>query len=305
MPAIEHYLPQFLLRGFAAKAAKIGGEQHHVYQFRRGGTPHLTNVRNVAGERRFYGTVGTADVEPVLQKRENEYAPLVERLRASSPRPADKALIDAFIAHLVGRSRHSRESAVDMAASAIDASRQAVVGTEYRDQLVDVLVERGLRSPELLAKLSMLTESERQQFASLFRTQVTAAANSGVLADLGQKFHAELIGTFDLLELARAGQGDAILREPPATTTRKAFLPLTWGVKRNPGFNYVLGDVGVLAQFSDAADLVLLGRGVGSLPAAFFPQSPTTFFARSTQEGVTACCQRCKISVFEFQPFAF
>jgi hypothetical protein len=129
----------------------------------------------------------------------------------------------------------------------------------------------------------MLTESERQQFASLFRAQVTAAANSGVLADLGQKFHAELIGTFDLLELARAGQGDAILREPPATTTRKAFLPLTWGVKRNPGFNYVLGDVGVLAQFSDAADLVLLGRGVGSLTAVFLPISSTALLIGSTQ----------------------
>lgn len=70
----EHYLPQFLLRGFAARVA---ADQYHAYQFRLGAGPHLTNVRNVAGEHGFYGQVGATEVEQILQDRENFYAPLL------------------------------------------------------------------------------------------------------------------------------------------------------------------------------------------------------------------------------------
>jgi hypothetical protein len=114
MSAVEHYLPQFLLRGFA-----VQGKKQHVYHFRRGKEPHLTNVRNVAGERGFYGAVGADSVESALGTRENQYAPLIEQLRLRDPEPADKALIDAFVLHLFARGRHLRSSFVEFARSGI------------------------------------------------------------------------------------------------------------------------------------------------------------------------------------------
>ena len=275
---IEHYLPQFFLRGFTIAGT---GQVHY---FQAGFKPRLWTVRKVGGEKKFY----RSGVEQALQKPERQYAPLVTRLRDSEPTPSDKPLIEAFITHLVGRGRHTRESVVDIAVSAMDASRRALTAPEHQGQLVEVLVENALANPTVRALFSKLPMPQRQelqqQFLAIARAQVKAAADSGALAEMGQRLFTEVAGELNLPEMAKAGQSDAILREPPATIARNAFASLVWSVKRNPGFNYILGDVSILSQWSDGADLVHVWRGVGSLTAILLPISSTALLVGSTQE---------------------
>jgi len=127
-----------------------------------------------------------------ITSRQASNAPLVARLRDSEPTPSDKPLIEAFITHLLGRGRHARESFVDMAASAMDASLRAVTASEYRDLLAEVLLEKALADPAIHARLSMLTMPQRQQFLTIVRAQVKAAADSGALAEMGQRIFTEL-----------------------------------------------------------------------------------------------------------------
>jgi hypothetical protein len=116
--------------------------------------PGIYTTRRDTTERHFYGTGGTVEVETALQSRESEYAPLIERLRQvdGPPPEGDKQSIDAFVLHLLARGRHTRDSAVDIAKSAVEASRQALTDTQYRDQLLERLVKMALANPQFVER---------------------------------------------------------------------------------------------------------------------------------------------------------
>lgn len=282
MASTEHYLPQFLLRGFATKR-----DGRHVYQFRRGGQPHLVSVRNVAGERNFYGTVGAVDVEGSLHSRESEYAPLVERLRQVDGPTAerDKQSIDALVLHLLARGRHIRDSAIDIAKSAIEASRQALADVQYRDQLLERLVRSALQNPRFIELSRGQPPELQQQAIALIRLQIRKGLESGTIGALGEKFIAELVGKFDLREMARTGQGDALLREPATRVPRAGLAHLVWSVRHRSTGQYILGDVGVLAQSSGVADLSIVFRAAGNLTALLMPISSSALLVGSSASG--------------------
>ncbi len=282
--ASEHYLPQFLLRGFTT--TRKG--RHYAYYFRQGHNPVPVNTRNIAAEEAFYGTLGTTNVERVIQRREDDYALLVERLRSRGADPADKAEIDAFICHLLARGRHIRDAIREVAASSFAATRDCLVTPGYRAQLIQKAITEALASPEVQEVLSKFPLAVRPAVQQALLPQVTAYAQRidfrqlAMVASLAERHLGTKMG-----EMLRDAQGKALVNEPPAGTARSVLQPLEWSCRRHRDPHYILGDVAVFASFAGAAELKhVMNSGGGTLQSIFLPLSSRVLLIGATPEAV-------------------
>ncbi len=102
----QHYIPQFLQRGFA-----FGGSskspQAWVYPKNR--ETYRSGINNIGIEAFFYTENATAEADDLITQRETLYAPLVEKLRNAVPGPVFDPLISEFIASLETRTKNIRE----------------------------------------------------------------------------------------------------------------------------------------------------------------------------------------------------
>ena len=119
----QHYIPQFLMRGFASKTVPTKNKPiHYTWFFRNGTDPMEVPVMDVGRQDYFYGKsgVGTAD-EKITDAETVYYSPLVHELRnqragsiVTSPKLCE------FIAHLVTRSEYVRQVFRDVGSAAVD-----------------------------------------------------------------------------------------------------------------------------------------------------------------------------------------
>ncbi len=81
-PKKHHFLPQFLLRGFASRTK---GDEAWVWEFRRGLAPAERPTNEVGGARYFHGDPDLTDLEYKMGDVESEYAPVIIHYRAKPP----------------------------------------------------------------------------------------------------------------------------------------------------------------------------------------------------------------------------
>lgn len=120
LPKQQHYVPQFLLRGFAA------GKHHQVFVFdKRSGRTFRTAVRNVAAENGFYNLDSGGDqpvsLEPALSRLEHETSDIIRRIRQdeslASVEPKERALLGTFALAQWFRTQNQRARVMQMHAA--------------------------------------------------------------------------------------------------------------------------------------------------------------------------------------------
>jgi hypothetical protein len=107
----QHYLPQFLVKGFSSRSAH---SNHFVWVYRKGKVPFESNIINVGVEKDFYSE-DDSTVDEKITDAEIGYAELINELRTfkKTVKINEKMLPD-FIAHLEIRTRNVRESLLEM-----------------------------------------------------------------------------------------------------------------------------------------------------------------------------------------------
>jgi hypothetical protein len=101
----QHYLPQFLQRGFASS---VDGRRTWLY--RKDAAPREVGMRDVGVEENFYSVESDASLdESITELERDEFVEVIEQCR-TNPSLATSALerIPTLIAHLEVRSRHLR-----------------------------------------------------------------------------------------------------------------------------------------------------------------------------------------------------
>jgi len=176
LPKQQHYVPQFMLKGFAA------GKHDQVWVFdKKTGKTFRTTVRNVAVQRAFYDVPvpgGTLSLEPSLASFEGEVAPLVKRIRRERSigflTEADRGLIALFIAaqrirtqqwrvdfaqasaHLAAHMRHfAKQMGLDPNTT-VGIPRENLSEEEIKLQAIRMLEEAHEHVPYLLDKTWIL-----------------------------------------------------------------------------------------------------------------------------------------------------
>jgi hypothetical protein len=112
----QHYVPQFILRNFAAGTKKKKKAQVHVFD-KHTGNSSVERIWDVAAEPGFYNLPGLASMsaDPALTDLENRVAPIVARVVKENSlahlSANDRVLIDAFCAAQMLRVPMWREQA--------------------------------------------------------------------------------------------------------------------------------------------------------------------------------------------------
>src|SRR5215204_4702509 len=112
MAAVQHYVPQFLLRNFCT------GEKPKIWAYdKKTGRSFETNVRNVAGEREFYELpVGdaTLSLEQGLSDLETRAGAVINRIISERSLGVlsedDRVLLAVFVSTQMQRGPNLRES---------------------------------------------------------------------------------------------------------------------------------------------------------------------------------------------------
>lgn len=103
----QHFIPRFLQKGF-----KIPGNgkviRSWIYERHRETWP--ANIKTIGFEGHFYAVETESDLDDRISKAEEEYSPLVERLRRGELDGESTREIPALLAHFEIRSRHVRKN---------------------------------------------------------------------------------------------------------------------------------------------------------------------------------------------------
>lgn len=118
----QHFIPQFLQRGFISIEPSDGGfgsnpkkakkKKSQVWVFDRGKKAYRTSIRNKGAERCFYGLEDSV-ADTRITDAESKYAGLVNELRTNTANAclsSDNLLIAELVAHLFIRTKHVRSS---------------------------------------------------------------------------------------------------------------------------------------------------------------------------------------------------
>jgi hypothetical protein len=126
----QHYVPQFLMRGFASKTLRIKKKNsHYAWLYRKDAEPIEVPIRDIGRQDHFYGPSGVDTADERMTDRETRiYAPLVQRIRSLQPGTViSEPSLPEFVAHLVTRSNYVRGVFDDLGALAVDEV-MAVIG---------------------------------------------------------------------------------------------------------------------------------------------------------------------------------
>jgi hypothetical protein len=101
----QHYLPQFLQRGFASSP-----DGARTWLYRKDTVPREARMRDVGVEQNFYSVESDASLDETITEIErNEFVEIIEQCRAGVTLAASGSeRLANLIAHLEVRSRHLR-----------------------------------------------------------------------------------------------------------------------------------------------------------------------------------------------------
>ena len=107
----QHFQPRFLLKGFSSKRI---GDIYFSWLYRKNTIPKEVDIRDIGVEKKFYNN-GNSKIDEAITEEENYLGMLVNKLRCSKyENTLDSKKISLLISHLEIRTRHLRESFLDL-----------------------------------------------------------------------------------------------------------------------------------------------------------------------------------------------
>lgn len=156
----QHYLPQYLLRGFEASRT---GKMSQVVVNKKGTPAYKTSTEGVAAKRDFYSQPGdgvTDTLDDVITDFERTtFNPFLDRVRAALPNePVDSEDAASAVVHLTIRAAHLRGSFAHLMRTMV---------TRFDEILSDPERVRELLGVDSTSQKSLLTEEIRRTFDAL------------------------------------------------------------------------------------------------------------------------------------------
>jgi hypothetical protein len=269
----HHFLPQFLLKGFASRVTR---KEHYAFVFRRGADVREPNIRDIAKQRRFHSTSAESNLEHLISVRESTHANLVIRLRTGSILPEDKPLIVEAVIHLGLRTRSLRDGFAGLGNTMMDAFEHKFSGSAEADKRLEGLLmqetRKQLTSPPLRDALMMLPVGLRKAFID----GAIAIAKSSAAKDNFARFIQGFRGKLDFSAVAEKVHLNALTAvqiEGAIRNRRDHFAGLDWRVVTEAAGSFILGDVGPIAKYHGSPEYTHIVKVEGVLDAAILPIS--------------------------------
>jgi hypothetical protein len=283
----QHILPRFLQKGFASRVTKKTGKQDIVYTwvYRKGTAPFETATENVGVEKYFYGKAGELNVDDEITDIETEFVEVIAELRGKGDGfKISEPMVADFIGHLSIRTKHLRDSFVDMAEmfSTIlfgylaDFKKLRAWVLEYHKrhpELIKKTVDEELNKMQLtrIQKLRM-----REYMIMQLRPERIVMGMDKDKSNYEFLFNS-LTPTFleQIPNIAREGHIKALAKNLVPEPRMEVYRQLHWFVCKS-NVPLILGDVGVLFEVAGVKQFMSLTGKEDELKAAFLPISSDT-----------------------------
>lgn len=261
----QHYLPQFLMRGFAtvggtAKSPVYKAVEHHKLR----GVMSARNIKSIGAQRNFYGKEGPGSTDDAIDRLESALAPVVRQLNLGVPlSEGDIPQIASLAAHLVVRAKQMRSIMEEgfremgglMRSYAKDGhlferGAQRIGDAELEKMIAEEAAKHGV--PLTPWRMHLFKDQMR---AEIQRKKSDRALNSelaGILEYAADRFDQEAVDRSEQAHLKALGKG---LDPAPRVA---AFQQLRWSVVHFPGEMLILPDVPIVAFSAD-------GKGMGAV----------------------------------------
>jgi hypothetical protein len=245
----HHYLPRFLLKGFASRSA---GKARWVWQFSRGNPPREKNTKKVAAAPYFHGP---GDIEDKLAVKESGYADLVTELRAGAVPPGKEPLVAEFVSHLIVRTKHLRDGLDSFGRIGMPA---------FLDALCDPANAANVR-----ALVRKEAEETFKRLPPAERRRLEPELDRFVDEQLA-RFRVERQVRGDPPVSAEDSQLKALDGPITAIARTSVLEQLTWSVVQVAGGDLILGDIGPVARGEGEPLLESPLQFNSALPAAIY-----------------------------------
>lgn len=269
----QHYLPQFLQRGFAhGRAAK--GLFTWVH---RKDAVFETNITNSGAEGRFYDKGEDRTVDELITGAEEKFGALVERARTLPFGTVPPEGWPEFIAHLEVRGRHLRRVLLMTSDFLVRLMIEQMSNTEEFGRFI----ERRLKSkPELIDEVVLQQAREMKAPRSMFpelirrcRANIPAMMPQ-IKAQILPAMVEQLRGEFPsrVLEQVRDGHIDALKGADAAPEIRvRRYSEFAFSTVKVENADLILGDCAVLFQTESARTWKPLVDNTDRLKAVLLP----------------------------------
>ncbi|MGP1664879.1 MAG: DUF4238 domain-containing protein [Rhodanobacter sp.] len=254
----QHYLPQFLMRGFATKG---GTERSPVYKavehhkFR--GVMAARNIRSIGAQRNFYGKEGPGSIDDAIDRLESTLAPLICKLNLSEPlTEEDIPQIASLAAHLVVRAKHMRSLLEngfrEMGGLMRSYAKDGHLFERGAQRIDDAELEQMI-AEEAGKRRVTLTSVQTRVFKNLARAEIQRKKSdpvfkkqlSEIIVGAADRFDQEAGERSEQTHLKALGKG---LDPAPRVAV---FQRLQWSVIHFPGETLILPDVPIVAFSAD------------------------------------------------------
>ncbi len=240
-PKRHHFLPKFLLRGFAS----FHKGQHYLYRFPRHSEPHSVNIINVAVGGKFHeGIYG--DIEAELSTREGKYSIALDDLRHERSSEKTFILIAELIFNIMIRTKNIRDGMTEFGNRALLALQTPKIEQAMRKYVYQNLAQK----PEIKAYLASIPKSRRERALS------TAAMKLGINFEVVyRQMWSAVLPKLQMEALARNAQLKSLVERELPEPRKESFLSYRWYIDNRPIGTFVLGDVGPIARTPGSSQL--------------------------------------------------
>jgi len=297
----QHYLPQFLQRGFS-------DSEGFVLMFRKDRPGRRVTTRNIGVERTFYTEQKDTRVDDAITQAEAEFSRSISTLRNSPAGPVDVSCLPELFAHLEVRTRHLRQSFQQTSES---LHRKALSILTDDQKLERMLLAHIAKNPNKIDEMARhelhrlgLPESNSPMVVQEMTTRL-----SEFLQELSPEIHlASTNITSALPETLRSSikqaHKEALGRTIAPEIRVQSYKKLSFKTVDVLSANMILGDCGPIFHVERAKPFKTITENEDTILAAILPITPTRVVVgaagpyRLNAEDLRMGIARCSLEFF-------
>jgi hypothetical protein len=299
----QHYLPQFLQRGFASDGAR-----RKTWLYRKGAAAREVGIRDVGVEENFYSNESDTSVDAAITLIEKEeFVATIENARAGTVAATELAnTIPSLVAHLEVRSRHLRTTFAELSMYMCNdllryleepAIAAALVRHHMRRNPQEL---RAMAAKELRSKRVPLHNAPQlaKQMTNLVMAMPDEELIPAFWKPLMPRIRAELEQR--LSPSIKQAHINALAKSVAPEIRVEHYRCLRFEVIDIPSAGLILGDAAVLFEVNSAAHWKPFLDKDDDLVALFLPVSPSRMICGSSNQpavdSLTICQQVARTS---------
>jgi hypothetical protein len=249
----QHYLPQFLLKGFASRTKE---NKVWVHYFRRGGAGKEVSVKDIGKETDFHGNPRDSDLEAKMGAIESAFSPYVIRWREGKfLSGVDEEVASQFVAHFIVRTKSVREAF----AGGVQVLMEEVLGRLDRGEL-DPFRKQGIEDQMIREiskdpRLAKVAKQKPREFRELIKAELGRLNRSGLPLQWSQEAAQYMREAINVQKSTAQAHVKSLTENQIPAIRVQILQRLVWSVVcTNPG-EMILGDVGAVAREIDDTQL--------------------------------------------------